>query len=81
MLGRKKSSSQIDAAVGASVNYEVTIADLAMRSQKRAWFVAGSAILMAVLLASTLPDLYHCMPRSKLSKRGGWRCCWRSGTC
>ena len=51
MPGRKKSSSQIDAAVGASVNYEVTIADLAMRSQKRAWFVAGSAILMALLLA------------------------------
>lgn len=51
MLGRKKSSPQIDATIGKSVNYEVTIADLAMRSQKRAWFVAGSAVFMALLLA------------------------------
>lgn len=52
MFGRKKSSSQIDTAVDKSVNYEVTIADLAMRSQKRAWFVAGSATLLALLLAA-----------------------------
>lgn len=51
MFGRSKATPQIDAAVATSVNYEVTIADLAQRSQKRAWFVAASAVLMSFLLA------------------------------
>lgn len=51
MLGRSKSSPQIDKAVAQSVNYEVSLADLAKRSERRAWFVAGSSMLLALLLA------------------------------
>lgn len=52
MFGKSKPSAQVDAAIGRSVNYEVSLADLAMRSQKRAWFVAASAVLMSLLLAA-----------------------------
>lgn len=48
---RKKSSPKIDEALAASVNYEVSLADLARRSERRAWFVAFSAITMALILA------------------------------
>lgn len=52
MPGKNRNSPNIDAAVHRSVNYEITLADLASRSQKRAWFVAGSAVLMSLLLAA-----------------------------
>lgn len=52
MFGKSKATPQIAAAVANSVNYEVTIADLARRSEKRAWFVACSAVLMSLLLAA-----------------------------
>ena len=48
---RKKDSPQIDKALGASVNYEVSLADVVRRSERRAWFVAFAAILMALILA------------------------------
>lgn len=48
---RKKSSPKIDEALAASVNYEVSLADMARRSERRAWFVAFSAITMALILA------------------------------
>jgi type IV secretion system protein VirB8 len=48
---RKKESPQIDKALGASVNYEVSLADVVRRSERRAWFVAFAAILMALILA------------------------------
>ena len=51
MLGRRKSSPQIDTAVAQSVNYEVSLAELASRSERRAWFTAASAMLLALLLA------------------------------
>lgn len=51
MLGRKTSSERIDASVARSVNFEVTIVDLARRSERRAWWVAGAAIVMALILA------------------------------
>lgn len=51
MFGKKKDSAKVDAALNASVNYEVSIADLAKRSERRAWFVAWSALLMALVLA------------------------------
>ncbi len=51
MVGRTKSSPQIDKAVSKSVNYEISLADLAKRSERRAWFVAGSSVLLALLLA------------------------------
>lgn len=51
MLGRKTSSDRIDASVARSVNFEVTIADLARRSERRAWWIAGAAIVMSLILA------------------------------
>ncbi len=48
---RKKDSPKIDKALAASVNYEVSLADVVRRSERRAWFVAFAAILMAVILA------------------------------
>lgn len=51
-MSRKKTNTpQIDSAVGRAVNYEISIADVVRRSERRAWFVAFSAILMALLLA------------------------------
>ncbi len=52
MFGKKKTSSpEIDRAVSQGVNFEVSLADRAKRSEKRAWMVAWCAILMALLLA------------------------------
>lgn len=51
MFGRKKSSPQIEKALGQSVNYEVSLAELASRSERRAWFTAACAILLALILA------------------------------
>jgi type IV secretion system protein VirB8 len=51
MKSGKKSSPKIDEAVSKAANYEVTIVDIARRSERRAWFVAFSAILMSLVLA------------------------------
>ncbi|MBD8900006.1 type IV secretion system protein [Rhodanobacter sp. DHG33] len=51
MLKKNSSSQKIDEAVGKSVNFELTIADLAKRSERRAWMVAFSAIGMSLILA------------------------------
>ncbi len=50
-MGRKTSSAKIDGAIERSVNYEITVADLARRSERRAWMVAFGAILMSLILA------------------------------
>ncbi len=51
MSNRKSSGRNVDEAVSRSVNFELTIADLAKRSERRAWWVAFSAIAMALILA------------------------------
>lgn len=51
MMGRKTASPKIDGAIERSVNYEITVADLARRSERRAWMVAFGAILMSLILA------------------------------
>ncbi|WP_312236667.1 VirB8/TrbF family protein [Stenotrophomonas sp.] len=52
MFGKKKTSSpEIDRAVSQGVNFEVTLAERARRSERRAWMVAWAAILMSLLLA------------------------------
>jgi type IV secretion system protein VirB8 len=51
MLKKNSSSQKIDEAVGKSVNFELTIADLAKRSERSAWMVAFSAIGMSLILA------------------------------
>lgn len=50
-LGKNKNSPQIEHAVGKAVNYEVTVADIARRSERRAWMVAFGAIIMSLILA------------------------------
>jgi len=45
-----KSSPKIDAALGRSINFESSIADLARRSERRAWFVASTAVLVSLIL-------------------------------
>lgn len=50
MSPRKSSSQKIDEAVSKSVNFELTIADLAKRSERRAWLVAAIAIVVSLIL-------------------------------
>jgi type IV secretion system protein VirB8 len=51
-MSRKESSTKkIDDSIARSVNFELTIADIARRSERRAWWVALGAILMALILA------------------------------
>lgn len=51
MARKVKKSDSIDAALGKGVNYEVALAEVVRRSERRAWFVAFSAVLMALILA------------------------------
>ena len=50
MADKKTSSRKIDETVKRSVNFELTVADLAKRSERRAWIVAFSAIVVALIL-------------------------------
>lgn len=51
MLNKKSPDRRVDEAVSKSVNFELTIADIAKRSERRAWWVAFTAIAMALILA------------------------------
>jgi type IV secretion system protein VirB8 len=51
MLNKKSSGRKIDEAVSRSVSFEMTIADIAKRSERRAWWVALVAMAMALILA------------------------------
>lgn len=51
MLDKKSSGRKVDEAVSRSVNFELTIADIAKRSERRAWWVAFAAMTMALILA------------------------------
>lgn len=48
---KKKQSPKIDGAVAQSVNFEVTIADIARRSERRAWIIAWCSVGMSLILA------------------------------
>jgi type IV secretion system protein VirB8 len=50
-MARRAPSKKVEEAVAASVGFEVTIADMARRSERRAWIVATIAIVMALVLA------------------------------
>lgn len=50
-FSQKTTTPGIKNVVSRSVNFEITVADLARRSERRAWWVAFSAILMALILA------------------------------
>lgn len=51
MFGNKTATSQVEAAVAKAANFEITVADMARRSERRAWMVAWAAILMSLILA------------------------------
>ncbi|MBS7458571.1 virB8 family protein [Coralloluteibacterium stylophorae] len=52
MSAKKKTDSPaIERAVAQGVSFEVTLAERARRSERRAWTVAWSAVLMSLLLA------------------------------
>jgi type IV secretion system protein VirB8 len=59
MFRKKATTPNIENAVSQSINFEVTVADIARRSERRAWFVAWSAILMSLVLAG---GYYYMLP-------------------
>lgn len=56
---RKKRSEKIDEVIRHGVNFEVTLEDMSRRSERRAWWVAASAIVMALILAG---GYFYVMP-------------------
>lgn len=51
MFGKTTDTPGVQAAVAKAANFENTIADMARCSERRAWMVASSAIVMALILA------------------------------
>lgn len=64
MLKRTPSSERIEKVVKRAVDYETTVADMARRSEKRAWRVACAASVLALVMAG---GLIYLMPH--LQKR------------
>ncbi|MBB5864839.1 type IV secretion system protein [Xanthomonas sp. 3058] len=58
-VSEKDGSAQVGAAVQKAVNYEVSIADIARRSEKRAWIVATVSMLITVMTAG---GYYYMLP-------------------
>ncbi|WP_172453173.1 virB8 family protein [Xanthomonas arboricola] len=58
-VSEKDGSAQVGAAVQKAVNYEVSIADLARRSEKRAWMVATASMIITVMTAG---GYYYMLP-------------------
>lgn len=59
---RKKetgSSQKVDQAVAKAVSYELTVADMARRSERRAWWVASASLVMSLALAG---GYYYMLP-------------------
>jgi type IV secretion system protein VirB8 len=50
MADKNTATRKVDETVKRSVSFELTIADLAKRSERRAWWVAFSAIVVALIL-------------------------------
>lgn len=61
MFGKKDSgnSQRVEQAISRAVSYELTVADLARRSERRAWWVASAALLMSLVLAG---GYYYMLP-------------------
>lgn len=58
-MKRDSSSASFEQVVARGVDFEVTLADTARRSERRAWTVAGAAVLMSLLLGG---GYYHVLP-------------------
>lgn len=59
---RKKdpgNSPKVEQAVAKAVSYEITVADMARKSERRAWWVAGASLVMSLALAG---GYYYMLP-------------------
>jgi type IV secretion system protein VirB8 len=56
---KTKTSAKIDQAVGQSVNFELTLAAQARRSERRAWWVAFGCIVLVLMFAG---GYYYMLP-------------------
>ena len=59
---RKKdpgNSPKVEQAVAKAVSYEITVADMARKSERRAWWVASASLLMSLALAG---GYYYVLP-------------------
>jgi len=54
MAFKNKESAQVDKTVAKAVNFEVSVAELARRSEKRAWKVAGAATFVALAMTGVV---------------------------
>lgn len=54
MAFKNKESAQVDKTVAKAVNFEVSVAELARRSEKRAWKVAGAATFIALAMTGVV---------------------------
>lgn len=62
MFGKKEKetgSDKVQQAVKKAASYEITVADLARRSERRAWTVATCSLLMSLMLAG---GYYYVLP-------------------
>lgn len=60
MFGKsKKDTANVQRTVSASASFEVTIGELARKSERRAWFVAFASLLMSLILAG---GYYYMLP-------------------
>lgn len=62
MFGKKKDSPQIENAAAKGMNFEVTIADIARRSEKRAWTIAWISVTVVLIM---LCGLIYILPLKK----------------
>lgn len=52
-------SPKVEQAIAKAVSYEITVADLARKSERRAWWVAGASLVMSLALAG---GYYYMLP-------------------
>ncbi len=50
MFGKKKDSQQVENTAAKGMNFEVSIADIARRSEKRAWMIAWTCLFIVVVM-------------------------------
>lgn len=50
MFKKAASPSKVDDLVSQSVDFELTVADMTRRSERRAWWVAGSSLVVSLIL-------------------------------
>lgn len=58
-MARSTSSAGIDRTVAKSMNFELTMADMARRSERRAWWIASCAVALSMSLAG---GYYYVLP-------------------